>query len=167
MNMPKLNAEMTIDQLAAVLSDYVESSWEDVLQANHQELTSLFPELEDATYGMYLDRLIPPAWQELESCGFQSTEPVRADDFVIAGCLNFRNSLEKAEWGTPGHEIRVFWIVLNNTHNQEIGTLVLEFSHSHLQFDVPEPPKIIAFTEKDRKEIVSKILQRQGERTKL
>jgi hypothetical protein len=156
-----LNPDMSIGQVAAALSEYVELSWKSVLQKNVQELTALFPELEDSTYGMYLDRLIPQAWKELERCGFQPAEPAHEGDFVIARCLNFRNSLEKAEWGSPGREIRVFWIVLNNRHNQPIGTLVLEFAHSHLQFDVPELPKFSALTETERSEIKSIISLKQ------
>ncbi|MZQ81209.1 hypothetical protein GQF01_03615 [Paenibacillus sp. 5J-6] len=161
MSLLTVKPEMSIGQVAAALSEYVELNWKNVLQTNYQELTSLFPELEDSTYGLYLDRLIPQAWQEIERCGFQAAEPAGEGDFVIAGCLNFRNSIEKAEWGGPGREIRVFWIVLNNGHNQTIGTLVLEFAHSHLQFDVPELPKFSALAETDRREIKSKISQKQ------
>lgn len=156
-----VNPEMSIGQVAAALSEYVALNWEKVLQTNYQELASLFPELEDSTYGLYLDRLIPHAWQELERCGFQTAEPAGEGDFVIAGCLNFRNSIEKAEWGSAGQEIRIFWIVLNNSHNQTIGTLVLEFAHSHLQFDVPELPKFSAFAETECREIKSQILEKQ------
>lgn len=160
----ELNPEMTIEQLGAVLADYIGRSWSGVLHAHKDELAAQFPELEDATYGMYLDKLIPPAWQELERCGYKSAEPSKEDDFIIAGCLNFRNSIEKAEWGTPGHEIRIFWIVLKNVDEKRIGTIVMEFSHSHIQFDIPEQPKIVAFTETERKEIVSKISQLQERR---
>lgn len=155
-----VNPEMSIGQVAAALSEYASLNWENVLQTNYQELTSLFPELEDSTYGLYLDRLIPQAWQELERCGFRAAEPAGEEDFVIAGCLNFRNSLEKAEWGSPGKEIRIFWIVLNNRHNQTIGTLVMKFAHSHLQFDVPVPPKFSALAETERREIKSQLLQK-------
>ncbi|MED4752803.1 DUF6022 family protein [Brevibacillus choshinensis] len=161
MSMLELNPEMAIEQLGVALAEYIERSWSDVLTASRDELAGLFPELEDATYGMYLDKLIPSAWQELERCGFQPAEPSKEDDFVIAGCLQFRNSIEKAEWGTPGHEIRIFWIVLKNHNEKQIGTLVMEFAHSHIQFDIPEQPRIIAFAETERNEIVSRILQRQ------
>ncbi|MGG1658581.1 DUF6022 family protein [Brevibacillus sp. NRS-1366] len=164
MYMLGMNPEMAIEQVGVALSEYIENNWSEVLHANRDELEALFPELEDATYGVYLDKLIPPAWQEFERCGFQSAEPDKEDDFVIAGCLNFRNSLEKAEWGTPGHEIRIFWIVLKNREEQRIGTLVLEFAHSHIQFDVPAKPKIIAMEETERREIVSRILQRKENR---
>ncbi|MDD9269013.1 DUF6022 family protein [Paenibacillus sp. GCM10023248] len=160
----EVNPDMSIGQLAAVLSDYIEHSWRNVFQANVQELAALFPELEDSTYGMYLERLIPQAWQQLERCGFHHAEPPGAEDFVIAGCLNFRDSMEKAEWGSPGHEMRIFWIVLNNRHNRPIGTLVLSFAHSHLEFNVPEQPKFEAFAETERRAIVSAILHKQGKR---
>nr|WP_238933661.1 DUF6022 family protein [Brevibacillus choshinensis] len=88
-------------------------------------------------------------------------DAAKDDDFVIADCLLFRNSLEKAEWGSPGHEMRIFWIVLANHQDEPIGTLVMEFPHSHIQFDIPDRPRIFAFEETERKEIVARILQRQ------
>jgi hypothetical protein len=155
----KISAEMSIEELGEAVSDYIESNWKEVLTENIDELKKLFPEYEDATYGMYLDKLIPTIWKELEKSGFQSAEEIKEGDFIIAGCLNFRNSIEKASWGTPDHEIRVFWIVIENHHKEQIGTFVIEFSHSHVQFELPAPPKLITFEDTDKKAIASNILQ--------
>ncbi|AZS16741.1 DUF6022 family protein [Paenibacillus lutimineralis] len=155
----KIHAEMSIEKLAQVVSDYIAKYWKEVLAENAEELNKLFPEYEDATYGMYLDKLLPPIWIELETNGYHSAEETKKDDFVIAGCLNFRNSMEKATWGTPNHEIRVFWIVIKNQHQDEIGTLLFELSHSHVQFELPAPPKFIAFKGTNRKDITTKIVQ--------
>ncbi|WP_240041273.1 DUF6022 family protein [Paenibacillus ginsengarvi] len=162
--MIELKPEMTVESLSEAFDAYIERNWSSVLTGSRDELLALFPEYEDATYGMYLDKLIPPAWQELQRNGFQLVDTAREDDFVIAGCLLFRNSVEKAEWGSPGNEIRMFWMVLQNHENKPIGTLVMEFSHSHIQFDIPNRPKIFAFEETERKEILSRITQRQKTR---
>ncbi|MCJ8014934.1 DUF6022 family protein [Paenibacillus sp. KQZ6P-2] len=159
--MIEMNPEMTIEQLSMAFDAYIECNWSAVLTASKDELIALFPEYEDATYGMYLGKLIPPAWQELQRNGFQLVDTAKEDDFVIADCLLFRNSLEKAKWGTPGHEIRIFWMVIKNHQDKPIGTLVMEFSHSHIQFDIPDRPKIFTFEETERKEIVSHIMQKQ------
>jgi Family of unknown function (DUF6022) len=153
------NQSMTIFEIGEVLSNYVNKQWKKILDENLEELKELFPEFEDATYGMYLDKLLPPIWKELEKSGFQSAEETREDDFVIAGCLNFRNSIEKAKWGSPNREIRVFWIVIKNEHENQIGTLLFELSHSHVQFEVPVKPRFIPFGSSDKVEIKSKILQ--------
>lgn len=108
---------------------------------------------------MYLDKLIPQVWNELDKNGFHSAEEVKENDFVIAGCLNFRNSIEKAKWGTPDNEMRVFWIVIQNKQKNKIGTIIFEISHSHVQFDLPAPPTITAFAGIERKEITAKIHQ--------
>ncbi|MED4129603.1 DUF6022 family protein [Shouchella miscanthi] len=107
---------------------------------------------------MYLDKLLPPAWKELEREGFQSAEKAREDDFIIAGCLNFRNSIEKAKWGSPAHEMRVFWIVIENQQQQKIGTFLFELSHSHVQFNIPAPPKLTIFHGINKMEIIKEIL---------
>lgn len=151
------NQSMTIFEVAEVLSNYVNKQWENILDKNREELEALFPEFEDATYGMYLDKLLPPIWKDLEGCGFQTGEVIREDDFVIAGCLNFRNSIEKAKWGSPHHEKRVFWIVIKNKQEKEIGTLLFELSHSHVQFDIPAKPRFIAIESSVTDEIKSKI----------
>lgn len=159
MTTANIKPEMSIEDLGQELSGYINAHWESVLEENGDELKALFPEYEDATYGMYLDKLIPPIWQEMEKNGFQSAEDAIENDFVIGGCLNFSNSVEKAKWGTPDHEIRVFWIVIQNQQKIKIGTLLFEFSHSHVQFDLPVPPKITAFPGVERREITAKILQ--------
>lgn len=106
---------------------------------------------------MYLDKLLPPIWTELENNGFQSAEETKEDDFIIAGCLHFRNSLEKAKWGTPDHEIRIFWIVIENMQNDQIGTLLFELSHSHMKFDIPAPPTFFTFKGVERSKITTRI----------
>lgn len=152
---------MSIVELGQIVSDYIKEHWEEVLSENIVELKKLFPEYEDATYGMYLDKLLPPVWKELEREGFQSAEEAREDDFIIAGCLNFRNSIEKAKWGSPDHEMRVFWIVIENQHKQKIGTFLFELSHSHVQFDIPSSPKLNIFDGTERQGITKEILSQK------
>ncbi len=154
-----IHSEMTIDELGQAVSGYIENRWKEVLSENMEELKTLFPEYEDATYGMYLDKLLPPAWKELEREGFRSAEKAREDDFIIAECLNFRNSIEKAKWGSPEHERRVFWIVIENGQQQKVGTFIFELSHSHVQFDIPAPPKLTVFKGIEKKEITKEILR--------
>ncbi|KKI93574.1 hypothetical protein WQ54_02895 [Bacillus sp. SA1-12] len=157
--MTKLNIrpEMSIEELGQIVSEYLKEHWEKILTENMEEYQKLFPEYEDATYGMYLDKLLPPVWKELEEAGFKSAETIREDDFIIAGCLNFRNSLEKAKWGTPDHERRVFWIVIENQNKQLIGTFLFELSHSHVNFNLPSAPRLITIQNTERNEISKKI----------
>ncbi|WP_096435868.1 DUF6022 family protein [Alteribacter populi] len=162
--MTKLNVkpDLLIEELGEVLTAYIKDHWERVLEENKEELLKLYPEYEDATYGIYLDKLLPPVWGVLEKNGFQSAEETKEDDFIIGGCLNFRNSIEKAHWGTPSHEIRVFWIVIENQHREQIGTLIFELPHSHVEFDLPAPPKVTVFEGTERREITQKIRELKG-----
>ncbi len=159
MSKVNIRPNMTIDELGEVLFTYTKDNWQEVLNRNISELEQLFPEYEDATYGMYLDKLIPPIWKLIEDNGFRSTEDTKEDDFVIAGCLHFRNSIEKAKWGKPHHEKRVFWIVVENQHKAIIGTLLFELSHSHLEFNLPAQPKFLSLNEIKREEIINTIIQ--------
>lgn len=154
---------MSIEELGDVFSSYIHHHWEEVLNTNRVELENLFPEYEDATYGMYLDHLLPPIWQKIEKAGYQSAEETKEDDFIIAGCLNFRNSIEKAKWGTPDYETRVFWIVIENKSQEKIGTLIFELPHSHLKFDFPAAPKLTSFPSTDKNEIKHEISIRKEE----
>ncbi|XEC94648.1 DUF6022 family protein [Paenibacillus tarimensis] len=163
MTIISMDAGMSIEQLGCAVADFLESKWKVVLEENIDEFMRLFPEYEDATYGIYLEKLIPPIWEELVRNGIQTVESAKEDDFIIAGCLNFRNSMEKAEWGTPDHELRVFWIVLENRLQERIGTFIFEFFHSHIQFDIPAPPRLVILHSTERKEIVGKILERRNE----
>lgn len=159
MSTVNIQPEMTIDELGEMLSTYIKEYWIEVLNRNIKELEQLFPKYEDATYGMYLDKLIPPIWKRLKENGFRSIEKTKEDDFVIGECLHFRNSMEKAKWGTSRHEKRVFWFVIENQHKEKIGTLLFELSHSHLEFNLPAPPRFLPLEEIKREEIIEKIIQ--------
>ncbi|WP_282173400.1 DUF6022 family protein [Cytobacillus firmus] len=153
-----IKPQMTIYELGEILFNYIKERWEDVLNRNIRELEQLFPEYEDATYGLYLDKLIPPVWKVINENGYRSAEKTKQADFIIGECLNFRNSLEKAKWGTPHHEKRVFWIVIENQYKDVIGTLLFELSHSHIKFNLPSPPRILPLEEIKQEEIINKIL---------
>ncbi|MFT9847795.1 DUF6022 family protein [Aneurinibacillus sp. REN35] len=161
--MKAVNPEMNIHELGNVASDYIQKKWRPVLAQHRDELITLFPEYEDATYGMYLDKLLPPMWEEFQRNGFTTAEATKEGDFVIADCLHFRNSLEKAKWGTPEHEIRVFWIVIENERNERIGTLLFELSHSHVAFDIPAAPTFFVCEGIEHNAIVEKIRQLKEE----
>jgi hypothetical protein len=150
---------MSIEELGKEVSEYITGNWKKIFEENKEDLTARFPEYGDAVYGMYMDILLPPIWHVVEKNGFQSAQETREDDFLIGGCLNFRHSVEKAKWGTPDHEIRMFWIVIENKWKKRIGTLLFEFSHSHLQFDIPAAPALTAFTGTEKKGILAKIKQ--------
>ncbi|MCF6409424.1 DUF6022 family protein [Pseudalkalibacillus salsuginis] len=154
-----IKPNITIDEIGKAFSRYIDENWEEVLNNHKEKFEALFPEYEDATYGMYLDHLLPPFWKEVEMAGFRSAEKTKEDDFIIAGCLNFRNSIEKTKW--KPYEHRVFWIVIENDGHQEIGTLIFELSHSHSKFKVPEAPVVSIFKVTDRKEITEKIIERK------
>ncbi|WP_246861000.1 DUF6022 family protein [Bacillus sp. REN3] len=159
--MEKVNIQpnMKINELGEVLFTYIKEHWKEVLNKNIKELKQLFPEYEDATYGMYLDKLIPPIWKLIKENGFRSIEITKEDDFVIGECLHFRNSIEKANWGKPHHEKRVFWIVIENQNKDKIGTLLFELSHSHIEFNLPAAPRFLSLEEIKREEIIKKIIQ--------
>ncbi|KHF41252.1 DUF6022 family protein [Halalkalibacter okhensis] len=152
-----IHPNMTIEEVGQAGTHYLNDHWKAVLKEHAPELEKLFPEYEDATYGMYLDKLIPPIWQELQQNGYQSADETKENDFIIAGCFNFNNSLEKAKWGTPAHETRIFWIVLKDQHEEQIGTLLFELSHSHVEFALPAPPKFMVFSGTERNEIMEEI----------
>ncbi|MFD1412279.1 DUF6022 family protein [Oceanobacillus jeddahense] len=160
-----LNQDMTIQMLTAELAYYVEENWKTVLEENQDELFRLFPEYEDATYGMYLDKLLPPAWKQVEENGFRSNAELKEDDFVIAGFLKFRNSIEKVKWGGSSHEYRVFWITIINSNHEEIGTLLFELPHSHKNFHIPDSPKFTYTHKIDKREIRQEIIALMAEKS--
>jgi hypothetical protein len=155
--MTLFNQNMNISELEKTLNAYVESNWKKILEDNREEFETLFPEYEDATYGIYAEKLLVPVWQQVEDAGFHSAAEVKEDDFVIAGFLLFRHSLEKEQWGTPLNEKRVFWLTIKNRQHEEIGTLLMEMSHSHAGFSIPAPPKFLALQTTNEREIRSQI----------
>ena len=156
--------ELSIEVLAQKLASYVNNNWEKVLDKQRDELIQLFPEYEDATYGMYLDKLLPPVWKQVEQYGYKSANSISDNDFVIAGFLIFNDSLEKAKWGKPTHEYRVFWITIENEVGKKIGTLLFELSHSHEQFDLPAAPTFSFLNIVDKEEIKQEILNLKEKR---
>ncbi|WP_426449706.1 DUF6022 family protein [Paenibacillus sp. S-38] len=147
---------MTAEDLAAVIQNELASHWKQVLEAHRAELEKVFPELEDSTYGLYLDRLLPPIFGALEQAGYSVLGEVKETDFIIGGCLNFSCSLE--QWGPEHHRSRVFWMpVREEGRSEPVGTLLLDFFHSHTGFEVPEGPRITAAAAADRQEIVAAV----------
>ncbi len=132
-----------------------------ILKENEKAYLDAYPELEDATYGLYANHLLTPIWKELEKAGYRSFGEVKEDDYLIAECLNFRNSIEKEKWGSGDGDqcSRIFWIVIENEQQKQIGTLLYEMFHSHLQFKVPDAPKITALKDVERKQITTTILR--------
>ncbi|MGF7031305.1 hypothetical protein J2T17_002211 [Paenibacillus mucilaginosus] len=147
---------MTVEDLAAVIQNELAPQWKQVLEEHRAELESVFPELEDSTYGLYLDRLLPPIFGALEQAGYSVLGEVKDTDFIIGGCLNFSSSLE--QWGPEHHRSRVFWIpVREEGRSEPVGTLLLDFFHSHAGFEVPEGPRITAIPAANRREIVAAV----------
>ncbi|UOY86707.1 DUF6022 family protein [Bacillus glycinifermentans] len=147
--------DMSIEEIGEQMQRFVSHNWKKTLHDHYEELTKAFPELEDSTYGLYLDKLMPPAFESLEACGFKTTHDTKKSDFLIGKSLNFRHSIEK--WGTEEQRSRVFWIVVRDRQNNPIGTLLFDFFHSHTGFNVPKAPKISVIRETERGNIVEAV----------
>ena len=148
---------MSIEPISAECTRFIAQTWRPLYDEMHKELTQAFAEIEDAAYGLYLDRLLPPLFDRLEEAGYQLMGEVREEDFIIGGRLNFRDSLEKAAWGTPDNESRLFWNIVRDKSGEPIGTLAMELAHSHLDFDIPAPPRFHAIAQTERKGILAEI----------
>lgn len=158
---PAFRKDMTIEEIGQAGNQYMDSSWKPIYDSMHEQLTIAFLEIEDAAYGLYLDRLMPALFDGLEEAGFEATEPPKEDDFVIGKCLLFRNSLEK--WGTEDQRSRIFWNVIRRKDSREpIGTLLTEIPHSHLKFDIPAPPVLYSLDAWEREQIAQEIRRIKG-----
>lgn len=158
---PAFRYDMTIEDISKAGNQYMESAWKRLYDSMHEQLTTAFLEIEDAAYGLYLDRLMPALFDSLEEAGFEATEPLNEDDFVIGKCLLFRNSLEK--WGTEDKRSRIFWNVIRRKNSrQPIGTLLTEIPHSHLKFDIPAAPKLYSLNAWEREQIAQEIRRIKG-----
>ncbi|GIP51157.1 DUF6022 family protein [Paenibacillus vini] len=156
MTKPVFRYDMTIEEICEIGNQYIDLVWKALYDSMLDELTIAFQEIEDAAYGRYLDRLMPALFEGLEDAGFEVTEPLKEDDFVIGNCLLFRNSLEK--WGTEDHRSRMFWNVIRSKDSQQpIGTLLTEIPHSHLKFDIPAAPVLYSLREYEREPIAQGI----------
>lgn len=153
---PVFRYDMTIEEIAQVGNQYIESAWKPLYDSLHDQLMVAFREIEDAAYGLYLDQLMPVIFDSLEEAGFEVMEPLEDHDFVIGKCLLFRNSLEK--WGSEDNRSRLFWNVVRRKESQQpIGTLLTEIPHSHLKFEIPTAPVLFSLREIEREQIVQGI----------
>lgn len=155
--LPEFRYAMSIADISNEGNRYIDSIWYSLYQSMFEELTNAFREIEDAAYGMFLDRLMPPIFECLEEAGFVTMEPVKEDDFIIGQCLLFRNSLEK--WGAENNRSRIFWNVIRRTDGHTVGTLLTEIPHSHLKFEIPSAPVLYSLRESERGQIVQGIRQ--------
>ena len=154
---PEFVSGMTIEAISDRCNRYAEAAWRPLYEEMHERLTESFAEIEDAAYGLYLDRLLPPLFDGLEEAGYQLMGEVGEEDFIIGKRLNFSDSLEKAAWGTPSSESRVFWNVVRDPGGEPVGTLAMELVHSHLGFDIPTAPRFHALAQTERKGILAEI----------
>jgi hypothetical protein len=148
---------MSIDEIGALCKKYIAAEWRKLYESMHAELTASFPEIDDATYGLYLDKLMPPIFEALEKSGFITFGEITDNDFIIGSCLIFRNSIEK--WGTEDERSRVFWNVVKNAKKNPIGTLLTDIRHSHHKFDIPLAPQIYVLKETNKEKIIAGIKQ--------
>ena len=156
-NEPEFASDMSIEAIGEEGNRYVAAVWNPLYVEMHEQLTQAFQEIEDGAYGLYLDQLLPPVFDRLEAAGYQMQGAVGEDDFIIAKCLNFSESLEKTKWGTEENQSRLFWNIVRNERNEPIGTLLTELAHSHLKFDIPTPPQFYTLAQTDRKGIIAGI----------
>ncbi|KOR90828.1 hypothetical protein AM231_16345 [Paenibacillus solani] len=155
--LPQFRYAMSIEDIGNEGNRYIDSIWYSLYESMFEELTDAFREIEDAAYGMYLDRLMPPLFKCLEEAGLVSMEPVEENDFIIGQCLLFRNSLEK--WGAENNRSRIFWNVIRRTDGHIVGTILTEIPHSHLKFEIPSAPVLYTLRESDRGRIMQGIRQ--------
>ncbi|NOU54849.1 hypothetical protein HN020_08820 [Brevibacillus borstelensis] len=155
--LPQFRYAMSIEEIGHEGNRYIDSIWYSLYESMYEELTNAFREMEDAAYGMYLDRLMTPLFECLEEAGFVAMEPVEKNDFIIGRCLLFRNSLEK--WGSENNRSRIFWNVVRRTDGDIVGTLLTEIPHSHLKFHIPSAPVFYTLRECDRGRIMQGIRQ--------
>ncbi|MFC4098916.1 DUF6022 family protein [Paenibacillus xanthanilyticus] len=158
---PAFRQGMTIEEISEAGNRYIEGEWKRLYEELHAELTEAFRTIEDAAYGLYLDRLMPAVFGGLIEAGFDVMEPLREDDFVIGQCLVFRSSMEK--WGSEDNRSRVFWNVVRDAQGEPIGALLTDIPHSHLKFDIPSSPKLYALAEHEREQISAGIRRVKGE----
>ncbi|MFD0587198.1 DUF6022 family protein [Paenibacillus sp. GCM10027627] len=160
-NSPVFRNDMTIEELSQEANRYLETEWKSLYEVMYDELAAAFAEIEDAAYGLYLDRIMPPIFDQLEEAGFNTMEELKEHDFVIGKRLIFRNSLEK--WGTEDNRSRMFWNVVRNLEGQPIGTLLTEIPHSHLGFDIPSAPVVYSVKVSEKGLIVEEMRRIKGE----
>lgn len=154
---PTYHCNMTIEEIGAEGNRYIASEWRALYESMYVQLTAAFLEIEDAAYGLFLDQLMPVVFERLEEAGFEVSETLEEDDFVIGKNLIFRNSLEK--WGSEDNRSRVFWNVIRNKQGQPIGTLLTDIPHSHLKFDIPSAPMFYTIRESVKEQIIQGIRQ--------
>ncbi|MCY8026596.1 DUF6022 family protein [Bacillus sonorensis] len=157
MNTISFRQDMSIKEIGGQVQSYVNVYWKKTLDNHREEFLKAFPELEDATYGLYLDKLLPPVFENLEQSGYITIQDVKKGDFFIGQGLNFRQSMEK--WGADNCRSRVFWVVIADQQKHPVGTMLFDFYHSHAGFDVPHAPQIYTLEDTERGLIVAAVKQ--------
>lgn len=91
---------------------------------------------------------MPAVFEELEHAGYTTLGNVNESDFIIGKSLIFR---------TEDNRSRVFWFVVQDQQNNALGTILFDFFHSHIQFDVPSAPQISVIADTTRERILAGI----------
>ena len=85
MNKVLFRPGMSIKEIGEQLQGYIAANWKQTLDDHREALLKVFPELEDATYGVYLDHLLPPVFESLEQSGFTTIQNAGKGDFYRKG----------------------------------------------------------------------------------
>lgn len=138
--------EVTIHIIASYLREFIQERWEPVLQENLPELLQLFEEVGEVTYGVYLRKLMGPAFEQLEQTGFS-----------LQGGSGAPPTQSVEYWGPPEERERCAWYLVKQADGSLLGTIVYRAFHDHTRFRITRAPGILALQETEESAILSQL----------
>ena len=123
--------------------DYVLETWQILLEEKYEELQQVFAKYGDRAYGMYVQKLMLPLQKQILDANFSIKKGFIMEDSI-------------ENWGPPEERERCMWYVIKQDETP-LGTLILQFYHSHTEFHLPKAPHIFLLETTDRNEILDKL----------
>ncbi|MBB6672078.1 DUF6022 family protein [Cohnella nanjingensis] len=127
-------SESPIHALVKQMNRHLAEVWTTIWNEQEEALTEMFANYGDRAYGAFVQRLMEPIAQRLQSAGY-----------AIRAGFNRHDSVEN--WGPPEERERCCWYVVRDADGVAAGTAVLQLFHSHVSFRLPQAPNFLALEE--------------------
>jgi hypothetical protein len=138
-----------IHTLGRYIQQHVDEQWQQIFEANKDEMIRRYPEIGDTVYGIYGTRIFKHIHDQLSEVGLRAT-PRLPGSFTIS-----------REWGEDETDRqRWMWSKITRKDGTAIGTIVTIFFHNHEQVRIPRAFQIIALEESSKGAVVEALSQR-------
>jgi len=138
-----------IHTLGRYIQQHIDENWQQIFEANKEEMIRRYPEIGDTVYGIYGTKVFKYIHDQLSEVALKAV-PRLPGSFTVS-----------REWGNDETDRqRWMWSKITRKDGTPLGTIVTVFHHDHEQIRIPRPFQIIALEETSKGTVVAALSNR-------